>query len=147
MPLDYQQPPPAPPPAVPDPPECASAASQLAAAIKAWRLRRGLSQRQLAALCGVPRTYISKTEIERCVPTLKSIERYARVLEITVPDLLSGGESNRQNQIRSLLADEFLAQLAPSLSALTDLERRMVLIEIRNLSARRATARTATAAG
>ena len=64
----------------------------LAASIRAMRLRNGLSQRQLAGRMSVPRTYVSKIENEKATPTLSSLERLARALEVSVPDLLSGGE-------------------------------------------------------
>ena len=63
----------------------------LATSIRSLRLRNGLSQRQLAGRMGVPRTYVSKIENEKATPTLSSLERLARALEVTVPDLLSGG--------------------------------------------------------
>ena len=64
----------------------------LATSIRSLRLRNGLSQRQLAARMSVPRTYVSKIENEKATPTLSSLERLARALEVTVPELLSGGE-------------------------------------------------------
>ena len=48
----------------------------------------------------VPRTYVSKIENEKATPTLSSLERLARALEVTVPDLLTGGERNRQEEVR-----------------------------------------------
>ena len=63
----------------------------LASSIRSLRLRNGLSQRQLATRMSVPRTYVSKIENEKATPTLSSLERLARALEVTVPDLLSGG--------------------------------------------------------
>src|SRR5215813_9705898 len=55
----------------------------LAAAIRSLRLRNGLSQRQLASRMAVPRTYVSKIENEKATPTLSSLERLARALEVT----------------------------------------------------------------
>src|ERR1039458_1539185 len=72
----------------------------LATSIRSLRLRNGLSQRQLAGRMSVPRTYVSKIENEKATPTLSSLERLARALEVTVPDLLSGGERNRQEEAR-----------------------------------------------
>jgi transcriptional regulator with XRE-family HTH domain len=71
----------------------------LATSIRSLRLRNGLSQRQLAGRMSVPRTYVSKIENEKATPTLSSLERLARALEVTVPDLLSGGERSRQEEI------------------------------------------------
>src|SRR5947209_18232698 len=80
----------------------------LASSIRSLRLRSGLSQRQLAARMSVPRTYVSKIENEKATPTLSSLERLARALEVSVPDLLRGDALSRQQEIESLVADEFI---------------------------------------
>ena len=76
---------------------------RLAHSIRSLRLRNGLSQRQLALRMSVPRTYVSKIENEKATPTLSSLERLARALEVAVPELLSGGEKNRQDEISELI--------------------------------------------
>src|SRR6201993_3422877 len=94
----------------------------LATSIRSLRLRSGLSQRQLAARMSVPRTYVSKIENEKATPTLSSLERLTRALEVTVPDLLSGGERSRQEEIRELMQDQFIADVMPFVSQLNGLQ-------------------------
>src|SRR6266568_6473604 len=94
----------------------------LAASIRSLRLRNGLSQRQLATRMAVPRTYVSKIENEKATPTLSSLERLARALEVTVPDLLSGGERNRQEEIRELMEDQFVADILPFVGQLNGMQ-------------------------
>jgi transcriptional regulator with XRE-family HTH domain len=108
----------------------------LAASIRSLRLRNGLSQRQLAMRMSVPRTYVSKIENEKATPTLSSLERLARALEVTVPDLLSGGERNRQEEIAELLKDQFIAELLPFVSQLNGLQMSSVLAQMRDLTLR-----------
>jgi transcriptional regulator with XRE-family HTH domain len=108
----------------------------LAAAIRSLRLRNGLSQRQLAGRMAVPRTYVSKIENEKATPTLSSLERLARALEVTVPDLLSGGERNRQEEIRELMQDQFIAELLPFVSQLNGMQMSSVLAQVRDLTVR-----------
>lgn len=108
----------------------------LAASIRSMRLRNGLSQRQLAARMSVPRTYVSKIENEKATPTLSSLERLARALEVTVPDLLSGGERNRQEEIRELMQDQFIAELLPFVSQLNGMQMSSVLTQMRDLTVR-----------
>src|SRR5580704_11376165 len=55
---------------------------KLAHSIRSLRLRNGLSQRQLALRMSVPRTNVSKMENEKPTPTLFSLERLARALEV-----------------------------------------------------------------
>ena len=107
---------------------------QVAQAIRSLRQRGGLSQRQLALRMNVPRTYVSKIENEKATPTLSSLERLARALEVTVPDLLMGAESGRQEEIRGLLGDDFIAQLAPYIAKLDGMQRASVRAQIRDLT-------------
>src|ERR1700678_4412486 len=86
---------------------------KLAPSIGSLRLRSGLSQRQLALRMSVPRTYVSKIENEKATPTLSSLESLARALEVSVPELLSGGEKNRPEEVSELTQDQFIAEILP----------------------------------
>jgi len=108
----------------------------LAASIRSLRLRNGLSQRQLAARMSVPRTYVSKIENEKATPTLSSLERLARALEVTVPDLLSGGERNRQEEIRDLAQDQFIAEILPFVAQLSGIQMSSIVAQVRDLTLR-----------
>jgi transcriptional regulator with XRE-family HTH domain len=109
---------------------------QVALAIRTLRHRAGLSQRQLAMRMSVPRTYVSKIENEKATPTLSSLERLARALQVTVPDLLRGGGQTREDEIRSLVADSFIADLMPYVSRLNGLQWSSILTQVRDLSLR-----------
>lgn len=108
----------------------------LASSIRSLRLRSGLSQRQLAGRMSVPRTYVSKIENEKATPTLSSLERLARALEVTVPDLLSGGERNRQEEVRDLMQDPFIAEMLPYMAKLNGMQLSSVLAQVRDLTVR-----------
>jgi len=107
---------------------------QVALAIRQLRQRTGLSQRQLALRMQVPRTYVSKIENEKATPTLSSLERLARALEVTVPDLINGGQ--RQQDIRELMADNFIAELMPYLDKLNGMQKQSVLTQLREMTLR-----------
>src|ERR1700677_3991737 len=108
----------------------------LAASIRSMLLRNGLSQRQLAARMSVPRTYVSKIENEKATPTLSSLERLARALEVTVPDLLQGGERNRQEEVRELMQDQFIAEILPFVNQLNGMQMSSILTQVRDLTVR-----------
>src|SRR4029078_3593119 len=108
----------------------------LASSIRSLRLRNGLSQRQLAGRMSVPRTYVSKIENEKATPTLSSLERMAKALEVTVPELLSGGERNRQEEIMELMKDPFIAEMMPFVSQLNGMQMSSILTQIRDLTMR-----------
>jgi transcriptional regulator with XRE-family HTH domain len=104
----------------------------VAATIRSLRQRSGMSQRQLAERMNVPRTYVSKIENEKAMPTLSSLERLAVALQVNVVDLL--GNASTVNPIRELLSDDFIADLVPYLKKLNAVQWQSVLNEIRDLS-------------
>jgi transcriptional regulator with XRE-family HTH domain len=108
---------------------------QIALAIRTLRQRSGLSQRQLALRMAVPRTYVSKIENEKATPTLSSMERLARALRVSIPDLLDGG-STRSQEVRELAGDQFIAELIPFLPKLSGMQWASVLAQVRDLTTR-----------
>jgi transcriptional regulator with XRE-family HTH domain len=108
----------------------------LAHSIRSLRLRNGLSQRQLALRMAVPRTYVSKIENEKATPTLSSLERLARALEVGVPDLLTGGERNRQEEVRELMEDQFVVEVLPYVTQLNGMQMSSILAQVRDLTVR-----------
>jgi len=117
-------------------PGTGSAHFNLATSIRSLRLRSGLSQRQLAGRMSVPRTYVSKIENEKATPTLSSLERLARALEVTVPELLSGGEKSRQEEVGELMKDPFIAEILPFVSQLNGMQMSSILTQVRDLTIR-----------
>ncbi|HYX52796.1 MAG TPA: helix-turn-helix transcriptional regulator [Candidatus Limnocylindrales bacterium] len=109
---------------------------QIAAAIRNLRQRSGLSQRQLALRMQVPRTYVSKIENEKAVPTLSSLQRLATALEVSVGDLLKGCSRTLDDEISSLMEDSFIAELVPLLNGLDQMQRSSLLTQMRELSIR-----------
>lgn len=109
---------------------------QIAAAIRMLRQRGGLSQRQLALRMSVPRTYVSKIENEKAVPTLSSLERLAAGLEVSVADLLRGSSRTLQDEISDLMQDEFIGEMVPLLGKLDSFQKSTLLAQLRDLSIR-----------
>jgi transcriptional regulator with XRE-family HTH domain len=107
---------------------------QVARAVREIRRGRGLSQRQLAGRMQVPRTYISKIENAKAMPTLSSLQRLATALEIDICDLLRDGRSRRQTEALALMADPFLAELAPLVAQLDALQRSLFLNQVRDMA-------------
>ena len=106
----------------------------MAAAIRNLRLRGGLSQRQLALRMSVPRTYVSKIENEKATPTLSSLARLAKALEVSVPDLITGG--GHEDDVRDLMKDDFIAELVPFLTKLNGMQWQSVMAQMRDMSTR-----------
>ena len=101
----------------------AEAGLQVAGQVREIRRARHLSQRQLAGRMQVPRTYISKIENGKAIPTLGSLERLALALEVDVCQLVRDTRSRRDEEVASILSDPFLAEIATLLPRLDSLQR------------------------
>jgi transcriptional regulator with XRE-family HTH domain len=108
----------------------------LATTLRELRLRAGLSQRQLAARLPGPRSYVSKLENEKATPTLSSLERVATALGVTVAALLTQCERGTDARRYELLADPWVASLAPFVGSLSQLQRSVLLAELSAMTRR-----------
>ena len=115
-------------------PEPEESGLQVARAVRDARRGRNLSQRQLAGRMQVPRTYISKIENGKAMPTLSSLERLATALEVDMCNLLHDARSRQSDETASVLADPFLAEIAPLISKLDALQRSMFLNQVRDMA-------------
>ena len=132
-PLDIEEPQILGPVAVPDrQPSTAEAGLQVAAQVRDIRKARHLSQRQLAGRMQVPRTYISKIENGKAIPTLGSLERLAQALEVDVCQLVRDTRSRRDEEVVSILADPFLAEIAQLLPRFDSLQRTLFMGTLRD---------------
>ncbi|HTX75098.1 MAG TPA: helix-turn-helix transcriptional regulator [Terracidiphilus sp.] len=113
------------------PPNAQEAGSQVAARVREIRGARHLSQRQLAARMEVPRTYISKIENGKAIPTLSSLERLAGALDVEVGQLVRDARSQREELAAAIFADPFLAEVAASLPLLNSLQRSLFSSAVR----------------
>ena len=134
-PLDIEEPAPLTPQLVTSMPVPSSteAGLQVAAQVREIRRARHLSQRQLAGRMLVPRTYISKIENGKAIPTLGSLERLATALEVEVSQLVRDSRSRRDEEVAAILADPFLAEIAALLPHLDSLHRTLIYGSLRDM--------------
>jgi transcriptional regulator with XRE-family HTH domain len=99
---------------------------KVAGQVKEIRRARHLSQRQLAGRMQVPRTYISKIENGKAIPTLSSLERLAAALGVDLRQLVRDARSLRDEEVGSILADPLLAEIAALLPFLDSLHRSLL---------------------
>ena len=110
---------------------------QVATAVRDLRHVRNLSQRQLAARMNVPRTYISKIENGKAMPTLSSLDRLAKALQVDISTLLRDSNNRHRDETAVLMTDPFLAEIAEYTSQLDALQRSIFLNHVRELAAGR----------
>ena len=53
-----------------------------------------------------------------------------------MPELLSGGEKNRQDEISELMKDQFIAEILPFVSQLNGMQMSSILTQVRDLTVR-----------
>lgn len=106
----------------------------VAHAVREIRHSRRLSQRQLAGRMQVPRTYISKIENGKAVPTLSSLERLARALEVDICDLLRDARSRRYEEASAIMTDPFLKEIAPYVRHMDAYHRSIFLNQVRDMA-------------
>jgi transcriptional regulator with XRE-family HTH domain len=102
--------------------------------VKEIRRARHLSQRQLAGRMQVPRTYISKIENGKAIPTLSSLDRLAAALGVDVRQLVRDARSQRDDDVASILADPLLAEIAALLAQLDPLHRSLLIGAARDMA-------------
>lgn len=110
----------------------AEAGLRVAAQVRDIRRARHLSQRQLAGRMQVPRTYISKIENGKAIPTLGSLERLAAALEVDVCQLVRDARSCRDEEVAAIFSDPFLAEIAALLPHLDSLHRTLFYGAVRD---------------
>lgn len=102
--------------------------------IREIRTQRRMSQRQVAARMAVPRTYISKVENGRAMPTLTSLERLATALSVHLCDLVQDKQAQRQQEIAALMADPFLSEVSTYAARMNALQRSLVLHHLQEMA-------------
>lgn len=112
----------------------AEAGLKVAGQVKEIRRARHLSQRQLAGRMQVPRTYISKIENGKAIPTLGSLERLAEALGVDVRQLIRDARSQHDEEVASILADPLLAEIATALPCLDSLHRALLYGAARDMA-------------
>lgn len=122
---------------VPSPAPAEDNGLQVAKAVRDLRRVRNLSQRQLATRMNVPRTYISKIENGKAVPTLGSLERLAKALQVDISALLRDAKSRQSNETALLMTDPFLAEIAGFCAKLDPVQKSIFLNHVRELASGR----------
>jgi len=114
--------------------------AELGARIRAWRARRGMTRKQLAADSGLSERFLADVEGGKGNVSINSLEAAARALNITILELLQDAPKPALARVHGLLAHLDDAQLDQAYSLLTGSfglgdeqgrERRIALIGLR----------------
>jgi XRE family transcriptional regulator, aerobic/anaerobic benzoate catabolism transcriptional regulator len=78
--------------------------TELGARVRAWRARRGMTRKQLAADSGLSERFLADVESGRGNVSINSLQAAARALNITVLELLQDAPRPAMARVQSLLA-------------------------------------------
>lgn len=92
---------------------------------------QALSQRELAHRLNVPRTYLSKVENCKVLPTIRTLHRLADALSVQVHHLILSRDAVESSQ------DPFLVEIAPVIQSLTPEQKAVILRAVRDMALRR----------
>ena len=101
--------------------------------LRLLRSANHLSQRDLGSRVGCPRTYVSKIERGRVLPSVRSLQRFADALHTTIELLLCDERTFEATQQEELIhQDPFLAELAELLPMLTSTHKALLRTWLRD---------------
>ena len=120
--------------------EARATLAELGARVRAWRARRGMTRKQLAADSGLSERFLADVETGKGNVSINSLEAAARALNITILELLQDAPRPALGRVHGLLSrlddgqlDQAYALLAASfgLGDEQGRERRIALIGLR----------------
>jgi len=92
-------------------------------AIKKARENKRFSQKELAAAIEVDPTQYNRIELGKSIPTLKTIAKLAKALDVTIDSLISGEQDFQEVEIK----DKSLFDKVRLIDALPDDEKNIVI--------------------
>jgi transcriptional regulator with XRE-family HTH domain len=99
--------------------------------VREIRKVQALSQRELAGRLNVPRTYLSKVETCKVLPTIGTLYRLAGALRVEFHHLLFFHE------VLDLYQDPFLVEIASMIHSLAPEQKAVILRAVREMAIRR----------
>lgn len=103
----------------------------IGSAIRAWRQAKRLTQTDIRNRAGISRSYLSRIESGRMIPSLATMEKLATALELTIAELL---QPVKRETTEDVLQDDFIQQLRPLLKRLEDFQRAYLVRKLQQLA-------------
>lgn len=116
------------------PPE--SLSRNIGTTIRAYRLQKGMSQGDIEKRTGLLRCYLSRVENGHTVPSLETLQKIARALDLQLSEFFAEDKVARDMAGLSLNEDEirFLTQIQRYSANLGESDRRLLLAMVRKFA-------------
>jgi transcriptional regulator with XRE-family HTH domain len=117
-------------------PESLSIAMNIGNTIRGYRLQKGMSQGDIEKRTGLLRCYLSRVENGHTVPSLETLQKIARALDLQLAEFFA--EEMVSKEMSSLHLDEdeirFLTQVQRYSANLSENDRRLLLAMVRKFA-------------
>jgi transcriptional regulator with XRE-family HTH domain len=105
--------------------------------IRDYRLQKGMSQGDIEKRTGLLRCYLSRVENGHTVPSLETLQKIARALDLQLSQFFAEETVSKEMSTLRLSEDEirFLTQIQRYSAHLSDSDRRLLLAMVRKFAA------------
>jgi len=105
--------------------------------IRDYRLQKGMSQGDIEKRTGLLRCYLSRVENGHTVPSLETLQKIARALDLQLAQFFAEDVVSKDMSTLNLREDEirFLTQIQRYSSHLSESDRRLLLAMVRKFAA------------
>ena len=109
---------------------------KIGTAIRAHRLQKGLSQGDIEKKTGLLRCYLSRVENGHTVPSLDTLSKIARALDLPITQFFADESPGRQTNLQKLSDEElrFLTQIRRYSTNLNDNDRKLLLAMVKKFA-------------
>ena len=113
-----------------------SISNNIGSTIRDFRLQRGMSQGDIEKRTGLLRCYLSRVENGHTVPSLETLQKIARALELQLSEFFAESPVSREVSSLRLSEEEirFLTQVQRYSAHLSDNDRRLLLAMVRKFA-------------
>ncbi|MGA3371346.1 MAG: helix-turn-helix transcriptional regulator [Terracidiphilus sp.] len=110
---------------------------KIGTSIRAFRLQKGLSQGDIEKKTGLLRCYLSRVENGHTVPSLDTLSKIARALDLPITQFFAEDSLDRHSKLQRLSDEElrFLNQIRRYSANLSDSDRKLLLAMVKKFAA------------
>jgi transcriptional regulator with XRE-family HTH domain len=110
---------------------------KIGTSIRAFRLQKGLSQGDIEKKTGLLRCYLSRVENGHTVPSLDTLSKIARALDLPITQFFADESQGKQPNLQKLSDDElrFLNQIRRYSTNLNDSDRKLLVAMVKKFAA------------
>jgi transcriptional regulator with XRE-family HTH domain len=113
-----------------------SVSMNIGTTIREYRLQKGMSQGDIEKRTGLLRCYLSRVENGHTVPSLDTLQKIARALDLQLSQFFAEEMVSREMSSLSLNEDEirFLTQVQRYSAQLSEADRRLLLVMVKKFA-------------